>query len=123
MASSTVEMSGSLDKMGKSIADMIKDAESTPKTYSNHANHPGHTTSAFNKSKVPHQLEVRSNTVVGTKGPVVTTEPGTQDVMPQVQTDTTDTMPKTRLADQSPLDRGDKVVSTSQHFSWKAFKP
>ena len=109
--------------MGKSIADMIKNADSTPKTYSNHANHPGHTTSAFNDSKVPNQLEVRSDTVVGTNGPAVTTEPGTQDVMPQVQTDTADTMPQTRPADQSPLDRGNKVVSSSQHLRWKALKP
>jgi hypothetical protein len=31
---------------------MINNAASTPKVYSNHANHPGHTTAAFNKQKV-----------------------------------------------------------------------
>jgi hypothetical protein len=30
---------------------MIKGADSTPKVYGNNANHPGHTTAAFNKQK------------------------------------------------------------------------
>ena len=43
--------------MGQSIADMIKRASNTPKEYSNHANHPGHTTAAFNNQKVSIQEE------------------------------------------------------------------
>jgi hypothetical protein len=38
---------------GLSVSSMIKNAADTPKVYSNHANHPGYTTSTFNQLKAP----------------------------------------------------------------------
>ena len=69
------------------------------------------------------RLKVRSDTLVGlTPQASIVTTPGTADAMPRARTDTDDPMPAATPADQSPLNRGDRVVSSSSHYSWKALQ-
>jgi hypothetical protein len=69
------------------------------------------------------RLKVRSDTLTGLapQASIVTT-PGTLDRMPRAQADTADTMPQARAFAPSPLDRGNAVVSSSSHLSWKALQ-
>ena len=69
---------------------------------------------------VKRELEVRSSTLVS--GPSIITTPGTLDQMPRARADTGDTMPAATPADRSPLSRGDRVVGSSSHYSWKALQ-
>ena len=69
---------------------------------------------------VKRELEVRSSTLVG--GPSIITTPGTEDQMPRAAAGTSDTMPAASPANQSPLSRGDRVVASSSHYSWKALQ-
>ena len=70
---------------------------------------------------VKRELQVHSSTLVS--APAMVTEPGTKDAMPQAAApDTSDSPPLPKLADQSPLDRGDKVVASTEYLSWKALQ-
>lgn len=68
-------------------------------------------------------LAVRSDTLVGRNGPAVTTTPGTMDRNASIPYEgSADNIPQARGFAPSPLSRGDAVVSSTAHYSWKALQ-